>query len=216
MWRFCSTFTSPDLDENEILTSHFFSLADNDTHALLFALYLAFIFKSIYFTILLRSVATFQIDFSTQLKVMAQHRDQVDGLLKRVFQQAPQILHHIFALDGKSNRIHSVNSTTIRLTYDKAQTQPWHHWTLWRLKLPTWSRWLPFSSIKPAKKLVSQLVTTNHSARYQLIIALETLRRSQRPSIPPHANSLLFRFNCIDHDNLQSRRFWRCVLCHMC
>jgi len=58
---------------------------------------------------------------------MAQYQDQVDELLKRVFQQAPQILHHTFALDGKSNCMQSGNTIVAGLTCDKAQTQPWHH-----------------------------------------------------------------------------------------
>lgn len=32
---------------------------------------------------------------------MAQHQDQVDELLARVFQQAPRSLHYTFALNGR-------------------------------------------------------------------------------------------------------------------
>ena len=33
---------------------------------------------------------------------MAQHSDEVDRLLRTVMPQAPEVLHHIFALEGKS------------------------------------------------------------------------------------------------------------------
>lgn len=35
---------------------------------------------------------------------MAQHSDEVDQLLRAVMPQAPEVLHHVFALEGKSSR----------------------------------------------------------------------------------------------------------------
>lgn len=33
---------------------------------------------------------------------MAQHSDEVDQLLRAIMPQAPEVLHHVFALEGKS------------------------------------------------------------------------------------------------------------------
>ena len=42
------------------------------------------------------------INNSTSLAIMAQHSDEVDQLLRAVMPQAPEVLHHVFALEGKS------------------------------------------------------------------------------------------------------------------
>ena len=35
---------------------------------------------------------------------MAQHSDEVDRLLRTIMPHAPEVLHHVFALEGKSSR----------------------------------------------------------------------------------------------------------------
>ena len=45
---------------------------------------------------------------------MAQHSDEVDRLLRAVMPQAPEFLHHVFALEGKSLRSFLSHATLTR------------------------------------------------------------------------------------------------------
>lgn len=52
--------------------------------------------------LVLISTKDFSVSNSSTSAAMAQHSDEVDRLLRAIMPQAPEVLHHVFALEGKS------------------------------------------------------------------------------------------------------------------